>query len=410
MNRKDFHIKAHYYLALLIALTLPFARFTAIFISLLLLNWIIEGDFKNKFQEILKNKLSLLFIAFFIFHVVGLSYTENMDAGLFDLQVKLSLLVFPIVIASRPYSSLKLRNIFVFFIIGGVLCSLFLLSIATYTYFALSVNNFFYQSFSFLVHPSYLSMYFNLCIAWLMLNIFRKSNDINRLTLVFYIFIILFFTFIIVLLSSKMGLIILLALYVGFIIYLVLSRRKYLLGFVGLLLIIVSVYSLFRFVPEVTSRLNSIITAMSSTSANQTDSESTAVRLLIWSASNQVISENLLLGAGTGDAKDALLVEYAKRGMTGALSHKLNTHNEYYQVFVSIGLIGFILLLMCLFLPLYSSFTSSNAIYILFLLIIILNFISESMLETQAGVIFYAFFNSLLCFNRKNDKNIYSNN
>lgn len=410
MNRKEIHIKAHYYLALLIVLTLPFARFTAVFISLLLLNWIIEGDFKNKFQAILKNKLSLLFIAFFLLHVIGLSYTENMEAGLFDLQVKLSLLVFPIVIASRPYSSLKLRNIFVFFIIGGVLCSLFLISIATYTYFAFAENNFFYQSFSFLVHPSYLSMYFNLCIAWLMLNIFRKSNDINRLTLLVYIFIILFFTFIIVLLSSKMGLIILFALFSGFTTYLVISRRKYLLGFIGLLLIIVSVYSLFRFVPEVTSRLNSIFSAMSNTSTNQADSESTAVRLLIWSASNQVISENLLLGAGTGDAKDALLVEYSKRGMTGALSHKLNTHNEYYQVFVSIGLIGFILLLMCLFLPLYNGFTSSNAIYILFLLIIILNFISESMLETQAGVIFYAFFNSLLCFNKNNDKNIYTNN
>ena len=132
--------------------------------------------------------------------------------------------------------------------------------------------------------------------------------------------------------------------------------------------------------------------------------------MLIWSASNQVISENLLLGTGTGDAKDALLVEYANRGMTGALSHKLNAHNEYYQVFVSIGLIGFLLLLMCLFLPLYNGFTSSNWIYILFLLIIILNFVSESMLETQAGVLFYAFFNSLLCFNRNNDNNLYTKN
>ena len=131
--------------------------------------------------------------------------------------------------------------------------------------------------------------------------------------------------------------------------------------------------------------------------------------MLIWSAANQVIAENLLIGVGIGDAKDVLLIEYEKRGMTGAMEHKLNAHNEYYQVFVSLGLIGFILLLMTLLLPLYSAFTSSNWIYILFLLIIILSFIPESMFETQAGVLFYAFFNSLLCFKIKNNT-ILSNN
>lgn len=409
MNRKEFHIKAHYFLALAIALTLPFARFTAIFILLLLLNWLIEGDFKSKFQNIVSNKLSFIFIAFFLMHAIGLIYTENIDSGLFDLQVKLSLLVFPIIMVSRPYSVLQVRNIFVLFIIGGILCSLFLLSRAIYTYIAFAENNFFYQAFSFLVHPSYLSMYFNLCIAWLMLKIFPKSNDINRLTLIVSILIILFFSFIIVLLSSKMGLIILFALYLGFTIYLVVSRRKYLLGFIGFLLIVATVFALFRFVPEATSRLTSIVTAMSSTTNNQADSESTAVRLLIWSASNQVVSENLIVGAGTGDAKDVLLAEYAKRGMTGALERKLNAHNEYYQVFLSIGLIGFILLLLCLILPLYKAFTSSNAIYILFLLIVIINFIPESMLETQAGVIFYAFFNSLLCFTKSDNTKLTNN-
>ncbi len=409
MKRKEFHIKAHYFLALAIALTLPFARFTAVFISLLLLNWLREGDFKSKFQNIAKNKLSFIFIAFFLMHAIGLIYTENVDSGLFDLQVKLSLLVFPIIIVSRPYTVLQVRNIFVLFIIGGILCSLFLLSRAVYTYFAFEENNFFYQAFSFLVHPSYLSMYFNLCIVWLMLKIFQKPRDVNRFTLIVSILIILFFSFIIVLLSSKMGLIILFALYLGFTIYLVVSRRKYLLGFAGLLLIVAAVFALFRFVPEATSRLNSIVTAMSSTTNNQADSESTAVRLLIWSASNQVVSENLILGAGTGDAKDVLMAEYAKRGMTGALERKLNAHNEYYQVFVSIGLMGFILLIASLFLPLYKAFTSSNAIYILFLLLVIINFIPESMLETQAGVIFYAFFNSLLCFTTSDNTKLTNN-
>ncbi len=399
MFNKSFHTKAHYYLAIAIALCLPLVRLTPVFISLLLLNWFIEGDFKNKFRTIFKNKLAILFVAFFLIHVIGLVYTENMDSGLFDLQVKFSLLIFPIVLVSRPFNQSQIKNMFWSFVIGAIVCSFILLIRAVYTYIVFSENNFFYIQLSFLTHPSYIAMYFNFAIAWMMHVILNKDHNLNRFNTVLLICIILFLSIMIVLLSSKVGLIVLFSLYIGYIIYFIISRKKYVLGLVGLLIIVSSAYSLIRFVPEIRGRLKAVITAISNNSSNQTESESSAVRILIWSAAYQVVSENILIGTGTGDAKDALLIEYEKRGMTGALKHKLNAHNEYYQVFVSIGLIGFMLLLMSLFLPLYNAFTSSNAIYILFLCIIIINFIPESMLETQAGVIFYAFFNSVLCFN-----------
>ncbi len=98
-----------------------------------------------------------------------------------------------------------------------------------------------------------------------------------------------------------------------------------------------------------------------------------------------------------------VIVEYEKLGMKGALEHKLNAHNEFYQVFISLGLIGFIFLILSLILPLFFAIKTNNGIYILFLVIVILNFLPESMLETQAGVMFYAFFNSLLCFKTTNN-------
>jgi O-antigen ligase len=248
-------------------------------------------------------------------------------------------------------------------------------------------------------------MYFNVVIAWLLLHLLTNSKTENRLSKLLSVIIVLFFSFIIVLLSSKLGLLTMIFLYTGFLIYFIVSRRKFIIGFVGLAFIIGSVYSLVRFVPEVGARVDNAIAAMTTTSTNQAESESTAVRMLIWSAANQVIGEHFLFGTGTGDAKDVLVKEYEKRGMTGALEHKLNTHNEFYQVFVSLGLIGFILLLMQLFFPLVSAFKTQNVIYILFLLIIIINFIPESMLETQAGVMFFAFFNSMLCFCNNNHSN-----
>ncbi len=398
MSRKQIHIQAHYYLALLIAFFLPTGRFAALFIALSLLNWLIEGDFKNKFQIIFQNKFALIFIGFYLLHLIGMLYTTNIDFGLFDLQVKLSLLILPLLLVSRPLNISQVNKVFVFFIAGGIVASFILLSRAIYIYATIHENNFFYQAFSIFVHPSYLSMYFNVCIVWLLLALYSYSDNKSKYFNAYATTIILFFSFIIVLLSSKLGLLTLVLIYLVVPLYLIIKRKKYVIGIVGVLLISISSFCLIRFVPEIGDRLNNAIHAISSSSDNQTDTESTAVRLLIWKAGNQVISENFIFGAGTGDSKDALMSEYQKRGMTGAYGHKLNAHNEFYQVFVSIGLIGFIVFLVSLFYPLIKRFKQANAIYGLFLVIIILNFIPESMLESQAGVMFYAFFNSLLCF------------
>lgn len=399
MLNKLFHTKAHFYLAILIAFCLPIARLTPVFIALMLLNWLIEGDFKNKFQSIFKNKFALLFISFYLLHLIGLAYTQNVPSGLFDLEVKLSLLVFPVIFVSRPLSEKNKRGVFFALIAGAALTSLMMLVRATYLYFAFGENNFFYEVFSFLIHPSYLSMYLNVAIIWLFINLLQNNFSNVRFANIFSPVLIVFFSFIIVLLSSKLGLLTMILIHLGFLLYYVISRKKYLLGLTGFSAIILLMFSVMSFVPEISGRFNRAVDAVTSSGSNQAEAESTAVRLLIWKAANHVISENFIFGTGTGDAKDELMKEYQNRGMTGAIEFKLNAHNEFYQAFVSLGLIGFLILIADLLFPLWYSINSSNMVYTLFLIVIILNFFTESMFERQAGVMFYAFFNSLLCFN-----------
>lgn len=398
MKRQEFHTKTYYYLALLIAFCLPFARLTPVFIALMLINWLIEGDLKNKLIQLSKNKLALLFIAFYGMHLVGMLYTQNTPSGWFDLEVKFSLLIFPLVLASRPFNDKDTDAIFLSFIAGGILSSLILVGRALYCHFYLDQNCFFYMQFSFFLHPSYLSMYLNTGIAWLLLGILKGKFSEQAFSNIFALIIIVFFSFINILLSSKMGLFTTVLIFLAFLIYYIFSRKKYTFGIAGILLMTVIVYSVVRFIPAINDRVSNAITAITNPTINKAESESTAVRLLIWKACNRVISENLYWGTGTGDTKDELLKEYEKQGMTGAFEHKLNTHNEFYQVFVSLGLIGFTLILGGLLIPSIVAFKASNTMYLFFLLIIVVNFLSESMLETQAGVMFYAYFNSLLCF------------
>ncbi|HXB11537.1 MAG TPA: hypothetical protein VNZ45_06100, partial [Bacteroidia bacterium] len=84
---------------------------------------------------------------------------------------------------------------------------------------------------------------------------------------------------------------------------------------------------------------------------------------------------------------------------TGAEKERLNAHNEYLESAVELGIGGFFCLLACLLLPLYKSIKEHRFVYLMFLIIVILNFLTESMFETQGGTIFYGLFNSLLMFN-----------
>lgn len=402
MNRTEFHSKSHYVLAILIAFTLPFGKFTALFIGLFLTNWIIEGNLLIKFKATFKNKFALLFIGLYLIHIIGLLYSQNRTVGLFDLQVKLSILIFPLILSSKPFNKKEVSTLFLSLVIGLIYTSLYMLSRSISIYFTTHENTFFYQDFSVFIHTSYISMYINVAIVWLLTTIFKATNEDKPFSNLASILLILFFSLIVILLSAKSGIVTLALILFSLIPFLIFYKKKYIVGFLGIFSIITGIFLINSFAPKVISRVASFVTAISTSNDNKT-TESTSVRLLIWDSSNQVIKNNFLLGVGTGDAKDELNKEYEKKGITNALTYNLNTHNEFYQIFVCLGFFGFIILLSNLFLPLYFSFKTNDYLLLFFLLIVAINFLSESMLETQAGVMFYAFFNSLLCFKKSND-------
>jgi O-antigen ligase len=369
-----------------------------LFIIFLVLNWLVEGDFRNKFRIIGRSKAVLLFIGFYLLHLLGLLYTSNMDSGLFDVQMKMTLLIFPLIYVTRPINRRELYGVFYSLIAGGIVASLIMLATAAVIYFNSGQNKFFYEEFSFLIHPSYLSMYLNFAIAWLVLGIVERHKSLKFMATFWAVLIIAFFSVIIVLLSSKLGLLTLLLIYFGALIYYILSRRKYILGIAGLIAVVLAISAVLYYVPEISGRVQTALTALTSDETNVTEAESTAVRMLVWKASNKVIGQNPLVGVGTGDAKDELMKEYSAEGMTGAIANSLNCHNEYYQVFVTLGIIGFLVFTLHLLGPLRKAYRKKNIIYVLFLVIVMFNFLTESMLETQAGVLFFALFNSLLCF------------
>ena len=126
--------------------------------------------------------------------------------------------------------------------------------------------------------------------------------------------------------------------------------------------------------------------------------ESSAARILVWKAAMEVIKDDPIIGVGTGDVKKELRKVYKEKNIESAYEDHLNAHNQYIQTTVALGIIGLLVLLSFFFLPIIYAYKNNNPLYIIFLALVGFHFLFESMLERQAGVVFYAFFNSLLFY------------
>ena len=173
------------------------------------------------------------------------------------------------------------------------------------------------------------------------------------------------------------------------------KKKYYVSGLVGLVSLASVSLFLYSNSAIISSRFDYTLNALESKKLDKTSSESSTIRILIWEQAFDLIRKNLLIGVGTGDIKDMLVEKYKQEGMTGAYDHKLNAHNQFLQTTLALGLPGLILIFGLLFIPLFKK-NYTTFLTISFIIIIILNFLVESMLEIQAGTIFFSFFYSTL--------------
>ena len=121
------------------------------------------------------------------------------------------------------------------------------------------------------------------------------------------------------------------------------------------------------------------------------------VRFYIWTGSWEAAKENIPYGVGTGDAKDILKNKYKDKSLEYFYNREYNAHNQYLQILLTLGIPGIAVFVSGLLYAFFISIKKRYFLYIVFLIIFGLNILTESMLERQAGVVFYAVFNALLC-------------
>ncbi len=379
-------------------------------IGLLIFNWVIGIASLKGIKAALKNPFFIIAVVFYFLYLISDLYSFSVDAS-FDLREKVSLFIFPVII----FSSFRLSKEQVVTIVKSLCYGCFFACIialihAFILYFQYHQFAFYYSPLATFHHPGYLAMYIDLSVAVLIYSLFFNAKGLSRFKTSFIIFQLIFFTIFLALLISKMGIICYCVILIVTAFYLFKRKQKIKMGFMIItgLAIILFLSSDFLVTRDY-KRFIAVENSIEQHQLNASSVESTNVRVFVWSSACKVIKRNIFAGVGTGHVEDSLMAQYKNDKVTGAFKEHLNAHNQFLQTTLALGILGGLLLLFNLIYPSVFAIKNDNYLYLVFLIIIFMNCLTESVLESQAGVVFYGFINALFAANItsfKPEKNI----
>ena len=256
-------------------------------------------------------------------------------------------------------------------------------TLALWRYIGQSENSwqfeFLSSRFSIFMHRSYFAGYLVIGIVLLFENI-RSAFSISSVAL------ISFFSVGVLQTESKAGIVCLFLVFV-FQFYSLLKLKHKKFNWI-LIFSIFMLSSILLTNNPIKSRFESMFDAIGNMQTKNNNSvESNTARIIMWSTSIDVWKENFLFGTGTGDYDDELTAKNIEYKNFGVAKERLNSHNQFLNSAVQLGLVGFLVLLM-IFVSSYF-FSDKKLWQLLILVVFLINFLVESFLETQAGIVLF---------------------
>ncbi|MBN1131781.1 MAG: O-antigen ligase family protein [Bacteroidales bacterium] len=121
MFPKKVHDQIYFWSLVFLAVSLPLSIFfTSVFQFVLIGNWIAEAKFREKWIRFRSDPALWIFLALFLIHLLGMTWTNNLDYGLKDLRIKLPLLVLPLVVGTVTPLTKKQTDLILHFFVGAV--------------------------------------------------------------------------------------------------------------------------------------------------------------------------------------------------------------------------------------------------------------------------------------------------
>jgi O-antigen ligase len=366
-------------------------------LAILVLIWFIHRDYSQFIGKIKKSPWLFGLVIIFLLELVSLTYSQDLHTGLKTIEKNLSFLIVPIiVITSRfPINHWYREMLFAFIAGCTVLCFHFLSQVI------MNIEVLFTKQLDGVrtispIHPTYFSSYLALSIFIIIDYLKNQKEKIRNPGSLLCLLLTIIFIVCIILLGSKLYIFLMPFFISALILDSVFNKKKGVLA--GMAIVIGLYFILTISVPTTRERLVQTIEKGLIKEDGKRHSQLT-IRFEKWKCSFESISRNPLLGAGIGDAQSDLNKCYRKNKFWGH-ARNFNSHNQYLQTALEIGLPGLIILLLHLYLvgKTLIHFRYKPLLFALILFVIFNLF--ESTLSRQKGAVFYAFFSSVILHSR----------
>lgn len=472
---------------------------------ILMANWLLELDFKRKWQWLKNNKLFWVLGSVYFIHVLGLLYSQNLDDGLKDIRTKIPLLFLPMLLfSSKPLSLKEVHGLLYCFIAGCLVNTGWCLVYS----FVLHKNEVVRNASRFMSHIR-LGLYINIAIT-VCVYFTLKSKDYLKKT--GYILLVLYFAFVLYALGLASGIINFILLFL-LVLSAVIYKQGILVKLLALIIVVLFCSLVYNYILnvkkhqlnihsspnnelQVTSpsgrpythftentqvengnrihiniqleeiqrewkrefpedsfnyathhnlqRYVVLVRYLSSKGLNKDSAamakldskdkiniknnvvnyeypgwsflhkrtyelineydefvnkrvingHSLTMRLYFWQAALQIIKTQPLFGVGTGDVQQELNKMYISTNSPLEPEWYKRPHNQFLTIAVALGITGLLIFLISLIYPIVTLKNDLPKLYFPFFIIAFLSFFLEDTLETQAGLSFYAFFNT----------------
>lgn len=367
-----------------------------------------------------KNIYSIILLSLpYILALCSTLYSSNYKEATFVLEKQMTLLILPIFIGcSLKGNQIKFRLIIWSFLIS-IFCVCSYLLLKFYNHYHIIKNILSFQEFLNLqlhhqfssplnMHATYLSIYVCFSIASSIYILFN-SKSIHKMILILFLPI---YMASLIILSSRIIFVPLIIIF--FVLPFYISKKSL---FVYLLLLVASFtigyYTMIsfkafetRFKTDTLRELNIKLNEKNIFDAATILKSNDATRAERWKCAIELIQEKPFLGYGTGDEKIQLSKKYTKYKLTNSLTNNFDSHNQYLAFMIKSGIFGLIAYLILIGYSIYISIKNRNYYHFTFILIISITSLTENILESNKGILFFAFFNSFFTYCLINHKSI----
>lgn len=360
--------------------------------------------FRTKRKFFSKKEIPLyLLVAYFLLLIIGVSNSENVEYAWVEISYKLSFLAFPVLGVLLPrIEKDSLSKIEQFFVVGSI--AYLILAIAIGVFHTVTMNDTGYLSYILLsnpYHPTYAATYQAMALFILIRNA-AEGNFVFRKEWVHWILVFLIILFI-SMLASKAGILAgVISIAMGG--YVLLKKRISTVRTGALTAIMLSFCILTTlFLPGAMGRVDDAIGDINTPQLPSTNDlgknieqsghyaeSSTALRLVTWSSAWELLLKNPM-GVGTGDTTNELVKIYQAKGEVYAEEKALNAHNQFLQSGSELGWPGLLIIIAVIALLFVQYLMTRTILMLNFLLLISMNFMFESFIEVQAGIVFFCF-------------------